>query len=150
MMFRILTTVLCASAYLTTLAQAPSSTAFAITSKTFGSHDWTEVKEINLQNGEVIRNVFENTNLYEVFDGRSMRRLSVSAKMDSSKDNPMHPFSGLSAACAYDKKTNRLYYTPMFINQLRYIDLNSSVTSVNRRRRNAGRRKTGDQNGDRS
>ena len=27
------------------------------------------------------------------------------------------------AAMAYDKKNNRLYYTPMFIDQLRYIDL---------------------------
>ncbi len=35
------------------------------------------------------------------------------------------PFSGSSAAMAYDKKHERLYYTPMAINQLRYIDLKS-------------------------
>lgn len=35
------------------------------------------------------------------------------------------PFATSSAAMAYDKKHNRLYYTPMFINQLRYIDLKS-------------------------
>jgi hypothetical protein len=33
------------------------------------------------------------------------------------------PFSTNSAAIAYDKKHERLYYTPMGINQLRYIDL---------------------------
>ncbi|MEK7225618.1 MAG: hypothetical protein AAB221_08040, partial [Bacteroidota bacterium] len=33
------------------------------------------------------------------------------------------PFAGSSAAMAYDKKHERLYYTPMSINQLRYIDL---------------------------
>jgi len=33
------------------------------------------------------------------------------------------PFSTNSAAMAYDKKHERLYYTPMGINQLRYIDL---------------------------
>ncbi len=33
------------------------------------------------------------------------------------------PFSTSSAAMAYDKKHERLYYTPMGINQLRYIDL---------------------------
>lgn len=32
-------------------------------------------------------------------------------------------FAGNSAAMAYDKKLDRLYYTPMSINQLRYIDL---------------------------
>lgn len=35
------------------------------------------------------------------------------------------PFAGSSAAMAYDKKHDRLYYTPMSINQLRYIDLKS-------------------------
>jgi len=35
------------------------------------------------------------------------------------------PFSTNSAAMAYDKKHERLYYTPMGINQLRYIDLKS-------------------------
>src|SRR5215210_4421718 len=36
------------------------------------------------------------------------------------------PFATNSAALAYDKKHERLYYTPMGINQLRYIDLKSS------------------------
>jgi hypothetical protein len=36
-----------------------------------------------------------------------------------------NPFATNSAACAYDKKHERLYYTPMGINQLRYIDLKS-------------------------
>jgi hypothetical protein len=35
------------------------------------------------------------------------------------------PFAGNSAAIAYDKKHDRLYYTPMSFNQLRYIDLKS-------------------------
>lgn len=35
------------------------------------------------------------------------------------------PFATNSAAMAYDKKHERLYYTPMGINQLRYIDLRS-------------------------
>ncbi|WP_207496574.1 T9SS type A sorting domain-containing protein [Aridibaculum aurantiacum] len=41
-------------------------------------------------------------------------------------NNPVQtdkPFATSSAACAYDKKHDRLYYTPMGINQLRYIDL---------------------------
>src|SRR5436189_2828650 len=33
------------------------------------------------------------------------------------------PFSTGVAAMAYDKKNNRLYFTPMFIDQLRYVDL---------------------------
>lgn len=40
------------------------------------------------------------------------------------------PFSTNSAACAYDKKHDRLYYTPMGINQLRYIDLKSATATI--------------------
>jgi hypothetical protein len=38
------------------------------------------------------------------------------------------PFATNSAACAYDKKHDRLYYTPLGINQLRYIDLKSNTS----------------------
>jgi hypothetical protein len=37
-----------------------------------------------------------------------------------------NPFATNSAAAAYDKKNERLYYTPMGINQLRYIDLKTN------------------------
>ncbi|MEO7309042.1 MAG: T9SS type A sorting domain-containing protein [Chitinophagaceae bacterium] len=40
------------------------------------------------------------------------------------------PFSTTSAACAYDKKHERLYYTPMGINQLRYIDLKAETPKI--------------------
>ncbi|MEO6405124.1 MAG: T9SS type A sorting domain-containing protein [Ferruginibacter sp.] len=40
------------------------------------------------------------------------------------------PFATSSAACAYDKKHDRLYYTPMGINELRYIDLKAKKPSI--------------------
>lgn len=40
------------------------------------------------------------------------------------------PFSTLSAACAYDERHDRLYYTPMGINELRYIDLKAKSPSI--------------------
>jgi hypothetical protein len=40
------------------------------------------------------------------------------------------PFATNSAAMAYDKKHERLYYTPMGINQLRYIDLKSKTAKI--------------------
>jgi Secretion system C-terminal sorting domain len=40
------------------------------------------------------------------------------------------PFATNSAAMAYDKKHDRLYYTPMGINQLRYIDLKSKTAKI--------------------
>lgn len=40
------------------------------------------------------------------------------------------PFATSSAALAYDKKHDRLYYTPMGINELRYVDIKSKTTKV--------------------
>jgi hypothetical protein len=40
------------------------------------------------------------------------------------------PFSTTSAALAYDKKHDRLYYTPMGIAELRYIDMKSKTTKI--------------------
>jgi Secretion system C-terminal sorting domain len=51
-----------------------------------------------------------------------MRTTNVIIRQKISTDQP---FSTNSAAIAYDKKHERLYYTPMSINQLRYIDLKS-------------------------
>ncbi len=57
-------------------------------------------------------------------DGQQIRIFESSLNADQ-------PFATKSAACAYDKKHDRLYYTPMGINELRYIDLKTKSASVN-------------------
>jgi hypothetical protein len=113
------------------ISQNSANNAYAITSKVVGGFQWTEVKQISLDNGSVVKNIFDNSiSAYNVFDGRSARPIVYMMKNDSASDNQRKPFAGLSAACAYDSKQNRLYFAPMFINQLRYIDLNGSIPSV--------------------
>jgi hypothetical protein len=114
---------------LNAVAQTPVNQAYAITSQHKGGLEWTEVKRIDLKTGSVISNVFENSkNQYNLFDGRTAKQLILKETDSTSYDK--RPFSGLSAACAYDRKSNRLYFAPLFINQLRYIDLSTSVPSV--------------------
>jgi len=124
--------LLCVFASTTLRAQTSSNSAYAITSEKIGSFEWTEVKMIDLATGSVSKNIFENSKgRYNVFDGRSLKPITVSTDTSQAKENyQKKPFSGLSAACAYDKKSNRLYYTPMYINQLRYIDLSAQVPAV--------------------
>lgn len=111
-------------------AQTSDNNAYAITSELKGSFQWTEVKLINLDNGEVVSNVFENKNEYAVYDGRTSKPITLPNQADSFTTQDQRPFAGLSAACAFDKKRNRLYFAPMFINQLRYIDLNTKTPHV--------------------
>jgi hypothetical protein len=57
-----------------------------------------------------------------VYDAVSKKQLIQ--KEDTRYGNMLQaPFSTGVAAAAYDKKNQRLYYTPMFVDQLRYIDL---------------------------
>lgn len=64
----------------------------------------------------VIRNTNTNVNVHAVH-ARSVVQSDA-------------PFATTSAALAYDKKHDRLYYTPMGINELRYIDMKSKTTKI--------------------
>ena len=105
-----------------TLAQT-QRTAYAITGGQKGQANWTEVKLIDLNTGAVLKSIYENGTSPQIYSARSGKPLAF-ASTANANDNKNLPFSTFSAACAYDKKHNRLYYTPMGINQLRYIDLN--------------------------
>jgi hypothetical protein len=112
-------------------AQEPMNNAYAITSESIGSSVWTEVKLIDLESGQIIKNVVENNKAdYNLFDARTSKQIMINKKDSSSANADLRPFAAYSAACAYDKKKNRLYYAPLFLNQLRYIDLNTGTPSV--------------------
>jgi hypothetical protein len=120
----------CGLLFSTFLAAQKSNTAFAITSEKIGESVWAEVKLIDLNTGKVIRNVFQNKSSYRVFNAKSGRQIHVKDAHGQVTDGTKLPFASFSAACAYDRKNQRLYYTPMFINQLRYIDLKSSEPTI--------------------
>jgi hypothetical protein len=109
----------------TTTGQKKKSLAFAITSEKQGGAVWTELKLIDLETGEVIQNVFESKlNKYRVLHARNGTGINIKDAQGTVTDFRNMPFSGAVAALAFDRKHNRLYYTPMYVNQLRYIDLN--------------------------
>jgi hypothetical protein len=111
-----------------TLAQT-ERTAYAITGGQKGQANWTEVKLIDLNTGAVLRSVYENGASIQIYNARTGQPIAAT-NSTTAKDNNNLPFSTFSAACAYDKKHNRLYYTPMGINQLRYIDLNGQQARI--------------------
>ena len=101
-----------------------STTAFAVTSNSKGTFNWTELRQIDLETGKLIRNVYESSMQdYAVFNARTKAKIQVKDKDGNLIDHMHLPFGGLSAACAYDRKNERLYFSPIFRNELRYIDL---------------------------
>jgi hypothetical protein len=113
-------------------AQKKQTLAFAITSAEKGTYQWTDVKLVDVNTGELVRTIFDSKLIkgYKVFHARSGREISVADAQGVVKNQNALPFNTMSAALAFDKKHNRLYYTPMYINQLRYIDLSSKEPKI--------------------
>lgn len=131
------------------------TTAYAITGVQKGSSSWTEVRLVNINTGEELQSVYQSSQTVEPLNARTGRPIVKKdmAVLDEQGKETRHvqmvrkdasgnvisierrviptsvltdkPFATNSAALAFDKKHNRLYYTPMGINQLRYIDLKS-------------------------
>lgn len=113
-------------------AQKKQTLAFAITSAEKGSYQWTDVKLVDINTGQLVRTVFDSKQpkSYKVFHARSGAEIEVQDAKGIVKNQNALPFNTMSAALAFDKKHNRLYYTPMYINQLRYIDMNSKEAKI--------------------
>ncbi|HYF31294.1 MAG TPA: T9SS type A sorting domain-containing protein [Chitinophagaceae bacterium] len=103
-------------------AQNTSRKAFAITGGQKGQSNWTEVRLIDLSTGAELQTIYSSSQVPQVFHARTGKPIAITND-NNVRNNSNMPFSTFSAACAYDSKHDRLYYTPMGINQLRYIDM---------------------------
>ncbi|MBA2746924.1 MAG: T9SS type A sorting domain-containing protein [Flavisolibacter sp.] len=97
--------------------------AYAITDINKGGSGWNALRKLDLQTGQYSQVLLNGTdNALAVYDAASKKQLSF--QPDARYGQLLQtPFSTGVAAAAYDKKNNRLYFTPMFVDQLRYIDL---------------------------
>ncbi|HEX6428405.1 MAG TPA: T9SS type A sorting domain-containing protein [Niastella sp.] len=114
------------------IAQQKQTTAYAITSSEKGNFNWTDVKQIDFTTGSVTRSIFDakQTN-FTVYSARTGKEIKpVTTQSGGVTTNTTMPVASLSAACAYDQRHNRLYYAPLFMNQLRYIDLDEKAPKI--------------------
>jgi len=105
---------------LNSFIQAQDRFAFAITDVNQNTATWTVLRKLNLQTGvysDALLNGFDAK--WVAYDATSKKQIEATSFTNVAPQ----PFSTGVAAIAYDKKNNRIYYTPMFIDQLRYIDL---------------------------
>jgi Secretion system C-terminal sorting domain len=107
-------------------AQDNSRHAYAITGGQKGNTNWTEVRLIDLATGAEVQSVYASNQQPQILHARTGKSIAIT----NEKGAANYPFSTFSAACAYDKKHNRLYYTPMGINELRYIDLGGKQARI--------------------
>ena len=98
---------------------AQKSKAFAITGSTKGDISWNAVRQIDLTTGAELKSIYSLKDKPATLDALSGARTASGA-----------PTESLVAATAYDAKTNRLFFTPMHSNELRYFDLNKGTSAV--------------------
>lgn len=97
--------------------------AYAITDLTKDGTGWNALRKLDLQTGQYSDVLLNGTDAkLAVYDAASKKQLAL--QPDARYGNLLQtPFSTGVAAAAYDKRHNRLYFTPMFADQLRYVDL---------------------------
>ncbi len=95
--------------------------AYAITGQSTGNFNWTDIRMIDLSNGAASKTIFESGKTKFDF---------ASSKIDK-KINPNNttvsnlPTQSMVAAAAYDKRHNKLFFTPMKVGELRWLDLSA-------------------------
>lgn len=97
--------------------------AYAITDATKDGAGWNVLRKLDLQTGTYGNVLLNGTDgKAAVYDASSKKQLAL--QPDAKWGGLLNmPFSTGVAAAAYDKAHNRLYFTPMFVDQLRYLDL---------------------------
>lgn len=97
--------------------------AYAVTGQQRQSVDWSQVRRFDLQTGRYTDFLFDGANANaQAFDASTQKAYTA---MGGHAAQPVNnqPFATGVAAMAYDKAHQRLYFTPMFVGQLRYLDL---------------------------
>jgi hypothetical protein len=104
-----------AAAFSASFANAQSRKAFAVTADTKGNYNWTIMREMALTSGETVKTIYTPTVSPSFAE---YARLTAPQQQQFLQDR-----ENMVAAAGYDQANNRLYFTPMFGNNLQYIDL---------------------------
>ncbi len=100
--------------------------AYAITGDGNNDFVWMNIRQVDLSTGQVTKTLFERSKtkflLTDINTKRSVdQTATANGNIFSSTD---YPTSTYVAAAAYDKTSNKLFFTPMRMGELRWLDLN--------------------------
>ncbi len=107
--------------------------AYAITDVNKEGANWSFLRKLDLQTGAYSEVLLNGTDVARLSYDAATKKQMTTPLTDARYGTMANAAFGTGvAAAAYDKRHDRLYYTPMFFDQLRYIDLKTmSVYFVN-------------------
>ena len=111
---------------MTANSQQADRFAYAVTDAQQMGANWSFLRKLNLQTGEYSQVLLSGNDASFLAYNATTKKQLEAPLTDSRYGHTINAaFGNGVAAVAYDKKNNRLYYTPMLFDQLRYIDLKS-------------------------
>jgi hypothetical protein len=117
MNFKILLTTTLLSGALITNAQN-SSKAYAVTGSTANKYFWANIKQVDLTTGKVEKTLFD-------VEANSAFKMNYPAGKAALNAQDAKPTVYGVAAAALDARHNRLYFAPMHLSEIRYLDLDN-------------------------
>ncbi|MCP9750595.1 T9SS type A sorting domain-containing protein [Ferruginibacter sp. HRS2-29] len=122
--------ILLSSALLVTALAAnaqQSNKAYAITGDGTKDFLWMNIRQVDLSTGKVEKTIFQRSKTnFTMTDAASKKTIDQSFNTDgnifASKDYPTGTFV---AGAAYDRRSNKLFFIPMRMGELRWLDLDS-------------------------
>jgi len=100
---------------------------FAITGD--GNHDfmWMNIRQVDLSTGKITQDVYQRAKTHFVMmDATTKQPVEQTTNYNGKVYNaPYYPTETMVAAAAYDKNQNKLFFTPMRVGELRWLDLNA-------------------------
>lgn len=102
---------------------------FAITGNGNGDFLWMNIRQIDVSTGALIKNVFEkNVTKFKMLNAATNNEVMLSNSQNGKElSSAEFPTATMVAAAAYDNKSKKLFFTPMSIAELRWVDLSSNT-----------------------
>ncbi len=121
----LLSTTLIATSF-TSIAQDAGKT-YAITGDGNGDFMWMNIRQVDINTGKITQEVFQRAKThFLMMDAVTKQPVEQSVTSNGKVYNtPVYPTATMVAAAAYDKKHDKLFFTPMRIGELRWLDLSA-------------------------
>lgn len=124
MNFKILlsSTLLLAS---TSVSAQSANKAFAITSDGQQDHIWMNIRQVDLGTGQITQTLFQRSKTNFILTDVNAKKVSTPASALNGNifQSKEYPTGSMVAAAAFDRRSNKLFFTPMRVGELRWLDI---------------------------
>jgi hypothetical protein len=114
---------------------AQDAKTFAITSDGTNNFAWMNIRQVDITTGKITQDVYQRSKTnFVLLDAATKQQLNQTFTQTKNVnisglvyDRPSNPTETMVAAAAYDKKHDKLFFTPMRIGELRWLDVSAGT-----------------------